>query len=83
MASRKIGASHILAGSQSASKAVIDPPPAEPLAPRRLQFKTAELARLRIFYREAGEPSKPTIVLLELAGRNAEDAEFGRFVTRG
>ena len=29
-----------------------------------MYFKTAEVAGLRIFYREAGEPSKPTIVLL-------------------
>lgn len=29
-----------------------------------MQFKTADVAGLRIFYREAGEPSKPTIILL-------------------
>jgi pimeloyl-ACP methyl ester carboxylesterase len=29
-----------------------------------MYFKTAEFAGLRMFYREAGEPSKPTIVLL-------------------
>jgi pimeloyl-ACP methyl ester carboxylesterase len=29
-----------------------------------MDFKTANVASLRIFYREAGEPSKPTIVLL-------------------
>jgi pimeloyl-ACP methyl ester carboxylesterase len=29
-----------------------------------MNFKTAEVAGLKIFYREAGEPSKPTIVLL-------------------
>jgi pimeloyl-ACP methyl ester carboxylesterase len=29
-----------------------------------MEFKTTEVAGLRIFYREAGEPSKPTIVLL-------------------
>ena len=27
-------------------------------------FKTADVAGLRIFYREAGDPSKPIIVLL-------------------
>jgi pimeloyl-ACP methyl ester carboxylesterase len=29
-----------------------------------LSFKTADVAGLRLFYREAGDPSKPTIVLL-------------------
>jgi len=29
-----------------------------------MYFKTADVAGLRLFYREAGEPSKPTIVLL-------------------
>jgi pimeloyl-ACP methyl ester carboxylesterase len=29
-----------------------------------MNFKTADVAGLRLFYREAGEPSKPTIVLL-------------------
>ena len=29
-----------------------------------MYFKTADVAGLRIFYREAGDPSKPTIVLL-------------------
>jgi pimeloyl-ACP methyl ester carboxylesterase len=29
-----------------------------------MDFKTAEVAGLRLFYREAGDPSKPTIVLL-------------------
>jgi pimeloyl-ACP methyl ester carboxylesterase len=29
-----------------------------------MYFKTAEIEGLRLFYREAGEPSKPTIVLL-------------------
>jgi pimeloyl-ACP methyl ester carboxylesterase len=29
-----------------------------------MDFKTADVASLRIFYREAGDPSKPTIVLL-------------------
>ena len=29
-----------------------------------MNFQTAEVAGLRIFYREAGEPSKPTMVLL-------------------
>jgi hypothetical protein len=29
-----------------------------------MDFKTADVAGLRIFYREAGDPSKPTIVLL-------------------
>ena len=29
-----------------------------------MNFKTADVAGLRIFYREAGDPSKPTIVLL-------------------
>ena len=29
-----------------------------------MYFKTAEVAGLRIFYREAGDPSQPTIVLL-------------------
>lgn len=29
-----------------------------------MYFKTAEVAGLRLFYREAGEPSQPTIVLL-------------------
>jgi hypothetical protein len=28
------------------------------------EFKTAHVAGLRLFYREAGDPSKPTIVLL-------------------
>jgi pimeloyl-ACP methyl ester carboxylesterase len=29
-----------------------------------MYFKTAEIEGLRLFYREAGEPSKPAIVLL-------------------
>jgi pimeloyl-ACP methyl ester carboxylesterase len=29
-----------------------------------MYFKTAEVAGIRIFYREAGDPSKPPIVLL-------------------
>ena len=29
-----------------------------------MHFKTAEGSGLRLFYREAGEPPKPTIVLL-------------------
>jgi pimeloyl-ACP methyl ester carboxylesterase len=29
-----------------------------------MYFKTADVAGLRLFCREAGEPSKPTIVLL-------------------
>jgi pimeloyl-ACP methyl ester carboxylesterase len=29
-----------------------------------MDFKTADVAGLRIFYREAGDPSKPTVVLL-------------------
>ena len=29
-----------------------------------MNFKTADVAGLRLFYREAGDPSKPTIVLL-------------------
>ena len=29
-----------------------------------MDFKTADVKSLRIFYREAGDPSKPTIVLL-------------------
>ena len=29
-----------------------------------MNFKTAEVGGLRLFYREAGDPSKPTIVLL-------------------
>jgi len=29
-----------------------------------LSFKTADVAGVRVFYREAGDPSKPTIVLL-------------------
>ena len=29
-----------------------------------MYFKTADIEGLRLFYREAGEPSKPTIVLL-------------------
>jgi pimeloyl-ACP methyl ester carboxylesterase len=29
-----------------------------------MNFNTADVAGLRVFYREAGDPSKPTIVLL-------------------
>jgi pimeloyl-ACP methyl ester carboxylesterase len=29
-----------------------------------MYFKAADVAGLRLFYREAGDPSKPTIVLL-------------------
>jgi len=29
-----------------------------------MYFKTADVAGLRLFYREAGDPAKPTIVLL-------------------
>jgi len=29
-----------------------------------MYFKTADVGGLKVFYREAGEPSKPTIVLL-------------------
>jgi pimeloyl-ACP methyl ester carboxylesterase len=29
-----------------------------------MDFKTAEVQGLRLFYREAGDPSKPTLVLL-------------------
>jgi pimeloyl-ACP methyl ester carboxylesterase len=29
-----------------------------------MYFKMADVAGLRLFYREAGEPSQPTIVLL-------------------
>ena len=29
-----------------------------------IAFKTADVAGLRVFYREAGDPSKPAIVLL-------------------
>ena len=29
-----------------------------------MYFKTADVAGIKLFYREAGDPSKPTIVLL-------------------
>ncbi len=29
-----------------------------------MNFNTADVAGLRLFYREAGDPSKPTIILL-------------------
>jgi hypothetical protein len=32
-----------------------------------MYFKTADVAGLRLFYREAGDPSKPTIVLLHVS----------------
>jgi hypothetical protein len=32
-----------------------------------MYFKTADVAGLRIFYREAGDPSKPTIVTDEIS----------------
>jgi pimeloyl-ACP methyl ester carboxylesterase len=45
-----------------------------------MNFKTAEVAGLRIFYREAGDPSKPTIVLLH--GFPASSHQFHDLIPR-
>jgi pimeloyl-ACP methyl ester carboxylesterase len=43
-------------------------------------FKTADVAGLRVFYREAGDPSKPTIVLLH--GFPSSSHEFHDLIPR-
>ena len=48
-----------VSGAASARDAGQDREPAE-----RVAFESAEVAGVRLFYREAGDPSKPTIVLL-------------------
>ena len=45
-----------------------------------MYFKTADVAGLRIFYREAGDPSKPTIVLLH--GFPSSSYEFHDLIPR-
>jgi pimeloyl-ACP methyl ester carboxylesterase len=43
-----------------------------------MYFKTADVAGLRLFYREAGDPSKPTIVLLH--GFPSSSYQFHDFI---
>jgi hypothetical protein len=47
-----------------------------------MYFKTAEVAGFSVFYHEAGEPSKPTIVLLRVfprrRTRSTTSFRFGR-----
>jgi pimeloyl-ACP methyl ester carboxylesterase len=45
-----------------------------------IAFKTADVAGLRVFYREAGDPSKPTIVLLH--GFPSSSYEFHDLIPR-
>src|SRR3982074_893788 len=45
-----------------------------------MYFKTAAVAGLKIFYREAGDPSKPTIVLLH--GFPSSSHEFHDLIPR-
>jgi pimeloyl-ACP methyl ester carboxylesterase len=45
-----------------------------------MYFKTADVAGLRIFYREAGDPSKPTIVLLH--GFPSSSSQFQDLIPR-
>jgi pimeloyl-ACP methyl ester carboxylesterase len=45
-----------------------------------MNFKTADVAGLRLFYREAGDPSKPTIVLLH--GFPASSHQFRELIPR-
>jgi pimeloyl-ACP methyl ester carboxylesterase len=45
-----------------------------------MYFKTADVAGLRVFYREAGDPSKPTIVLLH--GFPSSSAQFHDLIPR-
>jgi pimeloyl-ACP methyl ester carboxylesterase len=45
-----------------------------------MYFKTADVAGLRVFYREAGDPSKPTIVLLH--GFPSSSYEFHDLIPR-
>ena len=45
-----------------------------------MDFKTADVAGLRVFYREAGDPSKPTIVLLH--GFPASSYQFHDLIPR-
>jgi hypothetical protein len=45
-----------------------------------MDFKTADVAGLRLFYREAGDPSKPTIVLLH--GFPSSSYEFHNLIPR-
>jgi pimeloyl-ACP methyl ester carboxylesterase len=45
-----------------------------------MDFKTADVAGIRLFYREAGDPSKPTIVLLH--GFPSSSYEFHSLIPR-
>ena len=45
-----------------------------------MYFKTADVAGLRLFYREAGDPSKQTIVLLH--GFPSSSSQFREFIPR-
>jgi len=45
-----------------------------------MDFKTADVAGLRLFYREAGDPSKPTIVLLH--GFPSSSYQFHNLIPR-
>ncbi len=45
-----------------------------------MYFKTADVAGLRLFYREAGDPSKPTIVLLH--GFPSSSSQFHDLIPR-
>jgi pimeloyl-ACP methyl ester carboxylesterase len=45
-----------------------------------MSFKTADVAGLRVFYREAGDPSKPTIVLLH--GFPSSSSQFRDLIPR-
>jgi pimeloyl-ACP methyl ester carboxylesterase len=45
-----------------------------------MYFKTADVAGLRVFYREAGDPSKPAIVLLH--GFPSSSYEFHDLIPR-
>jgi pimeloyl-ACP methyl ester carboxylesterase len=45
-----------------------------------MDFKTADVAGLRLFYREAGDPSKPTIVLLH--GFPSSSSQFHDLIPR-
>ena len=59
---------HVVSASAQTARDVNGPEVAKALPPQRTEnsmyFKTADVAGVRLFYREAGDSSKPTIVLL-------------------
>ena len=53
----------------------------KPLVLSCMYFKTADVAGLRIFYREAGDPSKPTFEVCRTA-RGQESSKRGQRASR-